>query len=136
MAPSMLQGCWTPGDGCHQDCLLSKLISEEGDPSSSGLKFCCCSSELCNLNWKDKQEEEKEQDEEKESQSTSDINIKELAVFHLDYFSLMITTISLSVSLVLLTFALLTFYYRRKSQKNKILEKFSSDQVCLISNKI
>ena len=123
----MLQGCWTPGDGCHQDCLLSKLISEEGDPSSSGLKFCCCSSELCNLNWKDRQEEE--QEEEKESQTTSDINIEELAVFHLDYFSLMITTISLSVSLVLLTFALLTFYYRRKSQKNKILEKFSSDKV-------
>merc|ERR1712048_716393 len=25
----ILQGCWTPGDGCNQDCLLSKLITKE-----------------------------------------------------------------------------------------------------------
>ena len=91
---------------------------------------------MCNLNWQEVEEQEEQEEEEEESQTTTDINRQELPVFQLEYFSLLVATISLSLSLVLLTIVLLSLYWRRRSQKNRVLEKFYNEKVCLISNQI
>jgi len=124
----ILQGCWSPGDGCNEECIMKSLHSYEEKTSS--LKFCCCSTKICNLEWRE---------EDTSEQSSSQVNViekLELSFLNVDYFSVLVATTSLSLTLVLFSFIIVIFMYKDRFQKHKILDKFYTDKVGLISNKI
>jgi len=100
------QGCWDPGHGCSSPCTLSTVlpssINKNGDLSSSALKFCCCSGNFCNTNWRDVQvEKSKDQKQVNESKQKYEDEIKKIRLSMTEIF-LLIVLILLLIMLVIL----------------------------------
>ena len=118
-----LQGCWSQGDGCGEECIVRSLSQEE---SLASLKFCCCRGPLCNRDWREGEDVEKRE----ASEERSELERLELSVSGLDHFILLITALSLCLTIVLLT-VFRRILLNKRSQKERSLDSRRSE-VCLI----
>jgi len=117
------QGCWDPGHGCSSPCTLSTVlpssINKNGDLSSSALKFCCCSGDFCNTNWRDAQvEKDNDQKEVDESKQKYEDGIKKIRLSMTEMI-LLFFLILLLILLVILLLLLKWQSTRENTSKGK-----------------
>lgn len=132
------QGCWTPGDGCEEDCRVTPLVStsllQRLEPGFSGtglseLKFCCCSGQFCNQNWAPRPKKMIENDVNRSSYQF---------LTHPSTTELVLLTIAIILSIIatVLIMVLVCPMWRSKVRPQQIsfMNEFSNDKISLLRN--
>ena len=134
-----IQGCWTPGDGCEDDCRVTQLMSssllQRLEPGSSGaslseLKFCCCSGHFCNQNWSPRQK--------KGTENYGSVNKSYKFFQHPSTTELVLLIIVVLLSIIAtVLIAVLVWSQMSRSKirpENSIMNEFSNDKMSLLRN--